>query len=192
MRNTRSKTVSPDELFAMGLSSVSGFTLNLRRNPEDPHQQRHCGNSNENNRQYVDQSSTFDHLANRDIPGAEGYRVWWCCDRQHECTRCRQGYRRVSMSGSMPVPIATPEATGRNVAAVAVFEVISVNRRMPTVTNATMTQTGRPESPSTWAPNHSDKPESENWADNARPPPNRSSTPQGNFTAVSQLRRRTP
>src|SRR5699024_9635954 len=84
------------------------------------------------------------------------------------------------------------EATGKNVAAVAVLDVISVSTRMPTAAKPTKTHTGTPAKPSTWVPSQSERPESENCDDNARPPPKSSSTPQGRFRAVSQLRRRTP
>src|SRR5699024_11002912 len=88
--------------------------------------------------------------------------------------------------------MAIPEATGKNVAAVAVFEVISVSTKIPIAASATRTQTETPASPSTCSPSHSDRPESENCADKASPPPNSNNTPQGRLSAVSQFNRRTP
>ena len=67
-----------------------------------------------------------------------------------------------SMSGATPVPRATPEATGRNVAAVAVFEVISVSSRMPTAAITTSTHTGMSPKPLTCSPSHVDRPDLEN------------------------------
>src|SRR5699024_5146813 len=88
--------------------------------------------------------------------------------------------------------MAIPEATGKNVAAVAVFEVISVSTKIPIAASATRTQTETPASHSTCSPSHSDRPESENCADKASPPPNSNNTPQGRLSAVSQFNRRTP
>ncbi|GGE66661.1 hypothetical protein GCM10011401_12460 [Nesterenkonia cremea] len=53
-----------------------------------------------------------------------------------------------STSGSTPVPMATPAATGRKVAAVAVFKVISVRKSTPPAAMSTNTQTGMPARPS--------------------------------------------
>ena len=60
-----------------------------------------------------------------------------------------------SSMGSTPMPMATPPATGRNVAAVAVLEVSSVSSRMPPAMSSTSSTTGRPPRPWTCWPIHS-------------------------------------
>src|SRR5699024_7995924 len=67
-----------------------------------------------------------------------------------------------------------------------------VSTKIPIAASATRTQTETPASPSTCSPSHSDRPESENCADKASPPPNSNNTPQGRLSAVSQFNRRTP
>src|SRR5699024_2588592 len=98
----------------------------------------------------------------------------------------------VNSSGSTPVPMAIPEATGKNVAAVAVFEVVSVSTKIPIAASATRTQTETPASPSTCSPSHSARPESENCADKASPPPIPTNAPQDSLTSVAQINRHTP
>src|SRR5690625_6116639 len=49
-----------------------------------------------------------------------------------------------SSIGSIPMPAATAVATGRNVAAVAVFEVSSVRNRIPAAAITTIRTTGSP------------------------------------------------
>src|SRR5699024_8852949 len=74
--------------------------------------------------------------------------------------------------------------------AVAVFDVISVKKITSKVTMKITSSKFNPFNPDNCKPIHSDKPELTNPAAMARPPPNNSNIPQGNFTAVSQSSKR--
>ena len=90
-----------------------------------------------------------------------------------------------SSKGSIPIPGATAPRIGMIVAAMAVFEAISVI--ITTIaTSATTTQTvGRLPRPDTLCPNQASSPVEDTAAARLRPPPNSSSTPQGRPSSAS-------
>ena len=90
-----------------------------------------------------------------------------------------------SAIGSTPMPTATPPRIGMKVAAVAVFDVTSVRNRISVVT-ATISMIGvNAPRPCTCWPNHWSRPLAATAPASDSPPPNSSSTPQGNPSSAS-------
>ena len=90
-----------------------------------------------------------------------------------------------SSIGSAPIPSATPPRIGMKVAAVAVFDVISVSRITIAVTAITSQIVGSAPSPDTCWPNHWSRPLADTAEARLSPPPNSISTPQGSPASAS-------
>src|SRR5699024_6488226 len=92
----------------------------------------------------------------------------------------------INAYGWNPKATASDAIIGNIIEAVAVLDVISVKKITSAATTIITKNRLSPCKPANCEPIHSDNPDSTNPAAIARPPPNKSKIPQGNFTAVSQ------
>ena len=88
--------------------------------------------------------------------------------------------------------IAIEASMGKSIAVVARLEVISVRKLTAAINKKRINKIGRPFSEMNCCPIHSASPVEVNPFASAMPPPNRMSTPHGNFTASCQLSMRSP